>query len=64
MKLGSDFWFWLRILYAVIKAILGVGPANKDNPASTGEQMFKSVMGKIVEDNEDDKHTAKDVTAL
>lgn len=64
MKLGSDFWFWLKVLFAVIKAILGVQPKNKDNPTSIGEQMFKTVMGKIVSDNEDDSHTAKDVTAL
>lgn len=64
MKLGSDFWFWFKVLFAVIKAILGLQPNNKDNPTTPGEQMFKKVMSKIVEDNEDDKHTAKDVTAL
>lgn len=64
MKLGSDFWFWFKVLFAVIKAVLGLQPKDKDNPTTPGERMFKQVMGKIVADNEDDKHTAEEVTAL
>jgi len=64
MKLGSDFWFWFNVLFEIIKAILAGKPKDNPNPTTPGERMFKAVMGNIVDENEDDKHTAAEVSKL
>jgi len=64
MKLGKDFWFWVKVLLAILKAILAFNPVNPSNPDSLGFQIVKSVTGVLVQENEDDDRIATDVHHL
>lgn len=64
MKLGSDFWFWVRLLIEVLKAILGFKPPASNPAISTGERMFNAALAVCIEENEDDKKKASDLQAL
>lgn len=64
MKLGKDFWFWMKMLFEFLKIILGHQPKPNPTPQSFGERIFKSCVGTFVADNEDDEHTKADIDAL
>jgi len=61
MKLGTDFWFWVRLIIEILKAILGFeSPKSNLNP-SAGHRAFNAAMGVLISENEDDKKTAADL---
>lgn len=64
MKLGKDFWFWLRLLAEIIKAIFFVADKTDPNPPSPGQRMVEAALAVIAEDNEDDSHTRADFKKL
>jgi len=64
MKLGKDFWFWLRLIYIVIKAILESSGAATDNKLTAGHRAFDAVLGSLIEENEDDARKATDLAKL
>jgi len=61
MTLGKDFWFWIKLLISILKAILDFDPADKKNPGSLGFDVLTGVIAQIVEENEDDDRIASDV---
>lgn len=64
MKLGKDFWFWLRLIYIVLKAILE-GTSDAQGPKLTaGNRAFDAVLGTLIEENEDDARKATDLAKL
>lgn len=64
MKLGSDFWFWLKLLIEVLKAILGLQPPGSNPKLSAGHRAFNAAMAVLAADNEDDKTTHADALAV
>lgn len=64
MRFGKSFWFWIRILLAALKALRPPDPKTEPNPPEPGERVFDSVLGQVVEENEDDEHKASEVKAL
>lgn len=55
MKLGKDFFFWARIIIAVLRAIVRIvkGPQNGDQVP--GEIITEAVLDVVIAANEDDK---------
>jgi len=64
MKLGKDFWFWVRLLLEILKAILGFKPTNPNTDLSAGHRMFNAALTVLVNENEDDPHASAEVMAL
>lgn len=64
MKLGKDFWFWVRLIIAIFKAILGFQPTNSNPELSAGHRAFNAVLSRLVSDNQDDDHTPADFNTL
>lgn len=64
MKLGHDFWFWVRLIIEILKAILGFKPPDSNPNLTAGHRAFNATMAVLVSENEDDKRTAADLTAL
>lgn len=61
MKFGKDFWFWVRLIIALLKAILGFEPDTTSTPLSAGHRAFNAVCASLVQENEDDDHKAADL---
>jgi len=61
MKLGSDFWFWVRLIIEILKAIMGFEPKSNPGTVSMGHAAFNAILAALVEENEDDMHKAKDL---
>jgi len=60
MRLGKDFFFWLKVLIAILNAIK---QALSDNPGSNGNAgptLVKSVLDVIVKANDDDSFETVD----
>lgn len=60
MALGSDFWLWLRILFAIVKALLEFQNGGAPNGESPGEFVCKegaSVVAALMSDDEPSPHT-------
>ena len=64
MKLGKDFWFWVRLIVEILKAILGFQPKNPNPDLTAGHRAFNAVLGSLVAENEDDDRTAVSLQAL
>ena len=64
MKLGKDFWFWIRLIAEILRAILGLEDSQDQNPSTPGLRAFNAVLASLVSENEDDSHTAADLIAL
>lgn len=63
MKLGKDFWFWVRLIVAILKAILGFEPDEPEPKLTPGHRAFNATLDVLSADNEDDDHKAGDVKA-
>lgn len=64
MKLGTDFWFWVRLIIEILKAILGFKPEPSNPGLSAGNRAFNAVLGQLVDSNEDEKRVPADFQAL
>lgn len=64
MKLGKDFWFWVRLIYTILKAILEDLAANPGPQLTAGHRAFNAVLGTLVEENEDDARKAQALDTL
>jgi len=64
MKLGKDFWFWVRLIIEILKAILGLEPPNTNPQLSRGHKAFHAVLASLIDENEDDTKKASDLQAL
>lgn len=64
MKFGQDFWFWVMLVYEILKALLVTKPPDPNPGLTAGHRMFNAAIGTLVAQNEDDKKTAADLKAL
>jgi len=64
VKFGSDFWFWLRLLLSILKALLEHAPSNPGPKLPPGHRAFNSILAVLVAENEAASPTAKEFKAL
>jgi len=64
IKLGQDFWFWVRLIIEILKAILGFETKNQNPSLTAGHRAFNAVCASLVDENEDDAKKASDLQAL
>lgn len=55
MKLGRDFFFWVRIIIAILRAIVRVTKGNPNGGLPPGEIITEAVLDVVIDANEDDK---------
>jgi len=58
MKLGKDFFFWVRIIIAILRAIIKATKGNPNGDQTPGEVVVEAVLDVIIDSNEDDKLTS------
>jgi len=58
MKLGSDFFIWIRILIAVLNAIKNATFGTPDPKESPGATLVKDVLDIAVNANSDDEYAS------
>ena len=58
MKLGSDFFIWIRILIAVLNAIKNATFGTSDPKESPGATLVKDVLDIAVNANSDDEYAS------
>lgn len=58
MKLGKDFFFWVRIIIAILRAIIKATKGNPNGDQIPGEVVVEAVLDVIIDSNEDDKLTS------
>ena len=64
MKAGKSFWFWLKILAAILKSILDNNPEKENPGVPLGPSMCTNVLATLAQENEDDRHTATEASHL
>jgi len=63
MKLGKDFWFWIRLIIELLKALLEQLPTSSNTHLTRGHRAFNAVARFLVDDNEDDTRKSTDLKA-
>jgi hypothetical protein len=54
MRLGKDFGFWIKIILAILRAILPFSSGGTDNIQPAGERVARAVLDVAIKSNEDD----------
>lgn len=54
MKLGNNFGFWVRVVMAILKAVLPFGDGSNPSGRDAGERVCRAVLDQVVKNNEDD----------
>lgn len=55
MKLGKDFFFWVKIIIAILRAIVRSTNGNPNGDKVPGEIVTEAVLDVVIDSNEDDK---------
>lgn len=58
MKLGRDFFFWAKILIAILRAIVRIMTGQLNGDQEPGEVIVEAVLDVVIDTNEDDKLTS------
>lgn len=64
MKLGKDFWFWVKLIYIILKAILEDLGSSPNPKLTAGHRAFNATLAELVGENEDDARKPEALDSL